>query len=306
MRRILVTGGTGFIGRHAVSSLLRRGAEVTILTRGTWQTGLGAPVRPINVDLLNAGDLSPALGPLAADTLIHLAWETRHGYFWQAQENLDWVGASLRLTKAFAAAGGRRIVCAGTCAEYVAPPVGPCIAGVTPIAPKHLYAVAKDAFHRILTAYSAQAGLSYAWGRVFFLTGPDEASTRLVPSAIRALAAGEAFCSGSGERVRDFMDPRDCGAAFAELALSELQGGFNVASGRPTTIAGLLDTLADLMGRRDLLRIGALPDRPDEPANLWGDAAWLGEIGFASSFTLRESLASSVSSYSRREQRIAE
>ena len=294
-RRILVTGGSGFLGRHTVLPLLRRNADVIVTGRRQCSGGLGENIRFLELDLLRCADIDRPIQSAAADTLIHLAWETRHGYFWQAPENLDWIAASLRVVKAFAAAGGRRVVCAGTCVEYRAPPTGPCIPGITPIAPLQLYGVAKDAFHRALAAYASTCGMTYAWGRVFFLTGPGEAPARLVPSAIRTLAAGEPFASGSGDRVRDFMDVRDCGAAFAALALGDVEGAVNISSGRPTTIEELLRMVAGIMGRQDLVAFGKLPDRTDEPANLWGDTNTLHRVvGFAPSFSLRDSLKAAV------------
>ena len=52
------------------------------------------------------------------EVLIHLAWYAEHGKYWTSPENVRWVEASLALLRGFAAAGGRRVVMAGTCAEY--------------------------------------------------------------------------------------------------------------------------------------------------------------------------------------------
>lgn len=223
------------------------------------------------MELLELDD--PGLDRLVAgcDTLVHLAWDTRHGLFWRAPENLDWLAASARLLHAFARTGGKRFVGAGTCVEYRAPAEGPCIPGVTPVAPTTLYAVAKNRFHELLARHADDAGMEHAWGRVFHLIGPEEPSARLVPSLIDGLRAGNQVACSSGRQIRDFMDVRDCGEAFARLAVSDAAGAFNVCSGQPVSIAEVAMTIGRMLGREHLVALGARPDNPDEPPNLWGD-----------------------------------
>lgn len=294
MTRVLVTGGTGFIGRHVTTALLERGCQVSVVGRAESPEGLDPRASYLSADLLDPATSLASLFEPKTDLLLHLAWETRHGHFWQAPENLLWAGASLRLLHAFAAQGGARVVCAGSCVEYRPPDEGPCVPGQTPVAPHHLYAVAKDAVHRILACHAGQAGLSYAWGRVFFAVGPDEAEARLVPSVARGLLRGETVACSSGTQVRDFMDVRDYGSAFAALALSRFDGPINVCSGVPVTLAEVVETLGRCIGRPELIQLGGLPDRPDEAPNLWGDASALRALGFAPRYTLAEALGEAV------------
>src|ERR1022692_1871166 len=111
--RILLTGATGLIGREIVRPLRATGAEIHSL--GRTDPGMtGVSHHP--VDLLGAGDLD-AVRAIGATHLVHLAWHPGRD-FWTAPENLDWVAASIRLVRAFAAGGGQRAVVAGSCAEY--------------------------------------------------------------------------------------------------------------------------------------------------------------------------------------------
>src|SRR5215207_5082472 len=91
--------------------------------------------------------------------------------------------ASLALLRAFAAAGGRRAVVAGTSAEYDWHAVGRrCHERRTPLRPATLYGAAKHALHTAAAPYAEQVGFELAWGRVFFVYGPWEPEGRLVPS----------------------------------------------------------------------------------------------------------------------------
>lgn len=277
-RSILVTGGSGLIGRHAVRALCERGHSVHVVGRGARSSVIDERAQYIQTDMLDTGSRALIAAKANADTLLHLAWETTHGAFWTSPNNLDWLSASLTLMQAFTEAGGRHIIGAGTCVEYAPPERGPCIAGKTPLAPKNLYATSKDAFRRVAETWCAQNGLRFAWGRVFLLTGEGEAHARLIPSIIRSLVAEEEARCSSGKQVRDFMDARDCGAAFASLALGDFQGSINIATGEPVSIGGIAEQIGALMGRPDLVRLGALPDRPGDPPNLWGDASALAAL----------------------------
>jgi nucleoside-diphosphate-sugar epimerase len=109
---IVLTGASGFIGSQVVPLLVGAGHTVHVLGRSA---AAGCTVHPID---LIADDPAPLLASIAPEALLHLAWYAKPGAFWHAPENLDWVAASLRLVRGFAAAGGRRVVAAGTCAEY--------------------------------------------------------------------------------------------------------------------------------------------------------------------------------------------
>ena len=269
MKRVLVTGAGGFIGRQTLEPLRARGFEVH--TAGRAQ----------GVDLLTPGAAAAAVAGARPTHLLHLAWYAEHGRFWTAPENLAWVGASLELLRAFAEAGGQRAVVAGTCAEYAWGADGRCAEGRTPLAPATLYGAAKHGLHEVLRAYAAQAGVSLAWGRVFFSFGPHEPAGRLVPSVARALLAGREAPVTHGRQLRDFLAVEELGDAFAALLDSTVQGAVNVASGEPIALRELVELIAHAAGRPDLVRFGAVEARPGEPAELVADVARLaGEVGW--------------------------
>jgi nucleoside-diphosphate-sugar epimerase len=104
-KRVLVTGGSGFIGRHMAPHLEALGYEVH---------AVGYPA----VDLLDDDSRRSLLETLRPTHLVHLAWHVPPGKYLSSTENVRWVQASLGLLMEFAAAGGQRVVGAGTCAEY--------------------------------------------------------------------------------------------------------------------------------------------------------------------------------------------
>jgi nucleoside-diphosphate-sugar epimerase len=288
MSRILLTGATGFIGRHV---LPRLNGEVHAVT--THPPPAGDGVRWHRADLLSSAEIVAEVRP---DVLVHLAWYVEPGRYWTAPANIRWVEASLALLRAFAGAGGRRAVVAGTSAEYDWNAVdGPCHEQRTPLRPATLYGAAKHALHTAAAPYAEQAGFELAWGRIFFVYGPGEPEERLVPSVGRALLAGEPVPTTRGDQVRDFMHVEDVAGAFAALADADTTGAVNIASGDPVRVRDVVDTIGRLTGRPDLLRPGALPEREGDPPRLVADVTCLREqVGFAPLIPLEEGLAGAL------------
>jgi nucleoside-diphosphate-sugar epimerase len=281
----------------ALEPLRERGFEVVALT------SRGDPARRPDVDgvrwqvadLLAADGADAAIAEVAPTHLLHLAWYAEPGAFWQAPENVRWVEASLRLLRAFHGAGGRRAVLAGTCAEYDWADETHCVEGVTPLAPATLYGTSKHALRLVAESFAGGAGLSVAWGRIFFVFGPFEHPTRLVASVARALTHGEAAPTSHGEQVRDFLSNVELGDAFAALVAADVDGPVNMASGEPVRVRELVEQVAEAAGRPDLLRVGALPARAGEPAALTADVTRLREeVGWAPSRPLRAQVDATV------------
>lgn len=291
MTRALVTGGSGFIGRPTVDALVARGFEVHLLARRAARDGA---VVSHACDLLDRTGVDDTLRAVSPAVLVHLAWNVEPGAYWRSPKNLDWVGASLDLVRAFAERGGRRVVVAGSCAEY-AWESDRFVENETPRRPATLYGAAKDGLHRILAAYADVVGLSLAWGRVFFLYGPGEKPGRLVPDAIRSLLAGQAFETSHGRQERDFLHVDDVGGAFAALAACDVRGAVNLGSGRAVPVRTIVERLADAIGRPDLLRLGARELAASEPPRIEADIRRLAaEVGFQPSYSLDQGLAQSL------------
>ena len=210
--RVLLTGATGFIGREIVRPLMATGAEVHTLGRGT-PDAPGVSHHPL--DLLGATDFA-VVRDIGATHLVHLAWHPERN-FWTAPENLDWVAASLRLFRAFAAGGGRRAVVAGSCAEY-AWGAARLDEAASPIAPTTLYGTAKASLHALLAAAAPDLGLSLAWPRIFFPYGPLERPQRLLGTLLDAMRRNEVARFSADTQRRDFIHVEDAAAEGSDSA----------------------------------------------------------------------------------------
>jgi dTDP-L-rhamnose 4-epimerase len=343
---VLVTGASGFIGRQTLPVLLSHGHELHALARhpptvaaagdamagdtpaGDTPAGDAAAGDVVwhEGDLLDGLTAAALIERIRPEMLLHLAWTVEPGRFWTSPENVRWVEASLALLRAFVAAGGRRAVLAGTCAEYdwtidsidsAALPRGDGEPGGSSpprrdgepgadspprlrerdaaIAPATLYGAAKHATHLVAEQLAWEADVQLGWGRVFYLYGPHEQPARLVPAIARSLLAGDPTPTSDGRQLRDFIHVADVAGAFVALLESDVEGPVNIATGDAVEVREVIETIAAHTGREDLLRWGAIPRAASDPDAIVADATRLREeVGFAAEIALADGLRETV------------
>ncbi|HUJ73974.1 MAG TPA: NAD(P)-dependent oxidoreductase, partial [bacterium] len=293
LRRVLVTGATGFIGRRTLEPLLRRGFEVHAASRRPPQDAPAAVIHHA-CDLLDQEARQALVQSVAATHLLHLAWFAEPGRFWKSPENLRWTAASIELTRVFAAHGGRRAVFAGTCAEYDWSETL-CDEQRTPIRPQSLYGSCKAALWSVLQSAAPVLGITAGWGRLFFLYGEHEHPQRVIPSVILALLRDQPAVCTAGRQVRDFMYVGDVAQAYVSLLDSVVTGPVNIASGEAQPLAETLTLLGQELRKPHLVQLGARPTPPHEPAVLRADISRLrDEVSFRPQVGLREGLQRTI------------
>ena len=291
-QRVLVTGASGCIGRALVPMLQGVGWDVHTSSPSAAEGRPGLPHHA--ADLLVPGEARRVVRAVKPDALMHLAWFMTPGRWAVATENVEWVRASLELVQEFAAAGGTRVVVSGSCLEYDWD-FGYCSEARTPCQPHTLYGVAKNALRLVLEGLAPQAGFRLAWGRVFLVYGPHEHPDRLVPAVIRSLLRGEPARTSHGRQVRDYLYVDDIARAFAALLANDVDGPINIGSGQPLALRTIVERIGDLLGRSDLLQIGAIPAAPTDKPLVVGDVTRItSEMGWAPEVSLDEGLRRTV------------
>jgi len=250
-------------------------------------------------DFLDSASAERVVRAAEASHLLHLAWTTAHGRYWSDPANLAWARATLHVVELFAERGGVRAVMCGSCAQYdwatsTIGPSGLLHEASTPRRPASLYGAAKQATSDLLVAWSRTVGLSAAVALLFFPYGPFEKQGRLVPSVARHLLAGEAAPISAGTQIRDFIHVADCGAALAALVDSDVSGSVNIGSGRGSSVADVATTIAGILDREELLRIGALPADESGHAAVADVTRLRDELGFVPRYDLGGGLRDAV------------
>lgn len=296
--RVLVTGAAGFIGSHLTQTILREGHEVWAAVLPGESTRRLAQihdqVRIELIDLQKSSEVKELASRANPDCCVHLAWYVVPGKYWNSPENLRCVSMSLGLAEALAAAGCRRMVGVGTCAEYDWDHEL-LSEDATPLRPRTLYGACKNATRQILEVFCGQAGMSFAWGRYFFLYGPGEKAQRLVPAVVRSMLRGEPARLNSGTQVRDFLHVQDVAAATWEVAKSALTGPVNIASGEPVRTGAIVETIARIIGGHPRVDWGAIPDGPRDVPVLAADVRKLRQAtNWKPAYSLDEGLRDTV------------
>jgi dTDP-6-deoxy-L-talose 4-dehydrogenase (NAD+) len=265
---ILLTGATGFLGSNILDSLQNRGQKVKVISREESKSKLTQwpfveqVILTQNLFLESEDWMCAALE--GVEQIIHAAWYAEPGKYLTSDLNLECLAGSLRLARAANAAGVKKFVGIGTCAEYADSDEPKTIH--TPLSPELLYPICKAACYSVLEEYFDDKLTEFAWARMFFLYGKREDARRFVPYLRSRLSIGEPAELSSGEQIRDFMNASDAAEILVNIAFGNLTGPLNVCSGNPISVRELALTIAKEYGAEHCLKFGARePNLLDPP-----------------------------------------
>jgi dTDP-6-deoxy-L-talose 4-dehydrogenase (NAD+) len=266
--KVAVTGATGFVGRHAVTALLARGAEVVAAARAPERLGIANErLTTVALDIGQADDPFARLGN--PDVMLHLAWGGLPNYRSQAHIENE-LPRQIAFLDACARGGLQRLVVTGTCLEYGMQ--SGRLDEELPTAATTVYGQAKDRLREHLQTLASAGGPQLTWLRLFYLYGPGQAPTSLYSQLRAAIAAGASeFPMSPGNQQRDFLPIETAAAHIGALALNAPGAGIvNLCSGVPKAVAALVREWLRDWGAELRLNLGVYPYPDYEPMDFWG------------------------------------
>jgi GDP-4-dehydro-6-deoxy-D-mannose reductase len=289
--KAVVTGSSGFVGRHLVPHLQARGDDVVTIDHN------GTPP----VDVTDAAEVRAVLQAARPDAVYHLAALSHVGRSWDAPETVFRVNAlgALNVLQACADAGAGRVLVAGSADVYgaVAEEDLP-LTEDAPIRPMTPYGASKAAADVLALQAFLGDGLPTLRVRAFNHTGPGQGASMLVPGLARRIAdaersGGSKVDVGNLDVVRDLCDVRDVVRAYRLLVERGEPGeAYNVCSGRGVSVrdvAGMLLSLSDapleLVVDPDLVRHVDVPRLVGSAARLHAATGWEPEIALETTLT---------------------
>ena len=281
MKKVLVTGSTGFIGNLVIKELLKKG-YVVIATSSSVETAKQfdwfeeVVYRELNFSTLitNINYFTFFEQP---DCLIHLAWEGLPNYksSFHVDDNLP---RHVLFLDNLLRNGLKDLTVTGTCLEYGM--LQGCLSEEMDVHPIVPYAIAKNMLRNELEEICKYQNVCFKWLRLFYMYGRGQNANSLFAQLEKAIENHEAvFNMSGGEQERDFLPIDKMVSLIVTIALQkEVVGVINCCSGQPIKVKRLVENILSEKGASLKLNLGFYPYTDYEPMSFWGDNSKLKKI----------------------------
>jgi len=281
MKKVLVTGATGFIGNYVIKELLKQDFEIIATSsreEKAKQQDWFDKVNYIQFDFARFD--SPENYFLyfdQPDILIHLAWEGLPNYksLFHTEINLPRHKAFLRN---LISNGLKDVTITGTCLEYGMREG--CLSEDMPVLPSNPYSLAKNELRLYAEELKNQFLFSFKWVRLFYMYGKGQNPGSLLSQLDKALQEGDKiFNMSGGEQTRDYLPVEKVAEYIVRIALQKkVEGVINCCSGIPVTIKQSVENYLKRTGSTIKLNLGYYPYTDYEPMHFWGNTEKLSKV----------------------------
>ena len=299
MSRLLVTGAGGFVGAAVADLAARNGHSVTALVRNPSSpraVALAGRCAIAVADLSDRDAVRAVLAQARPHCVIHSAWEGVGGPDRAGDIQLDNIRTSVELLDSAIAVGTRRFIGIGSQAEYGRHDRRIDESATTE--PFLLYGAAKLSTCHLTRQRASEAGIGFAWLRLFSPYGPGDNPNWLIPSVATQILAGQTPRTSAGTQKWDYLHIADCAQGILAAAVTEsAQGVFNLSSGRAVTVRSIVERIRDLACPGLQLTFGDIPFGPNQIMHLEGDSSRLSAAtGWTPSIMIEDGLVTVVDS----------
>lgn len=298
-RRVLVTGGTGFVGASLCHRLVGEGDAITVLARpkgSRWRLAdIAGRLSIVDLDLSDLEGVRAALAHVQPDVIFHLACSIFNPPVLTATDHLDVnVRGTLCLLEALREHPGCRFIYTSSAAEF---PPGNDLSEDTKPGPINVYGAMKACASVLVDAYARIYGQDSMRAMLFTVYGPGEAPHRLVPSTILSAMQGRTIHIRDGSVQRDVVFVEDIVDGLCAMAVADLAPGtvINLCSGVGSSVRHVAEEILRLMGSPVAIEESPSATRHDEIKIVSGDNSRAREfLGWQPRWSLAEGLQESI------------
>lgn len=274
MKKILVTGASGFIGNYVIEELLKNNHSVIATSANPDNVKEKAWLKRVNYIPFNLHHYSSNTNYYSffdnPDLLIHLAWEGLPNYkaLFHFEDNLP---RHYSFLKNITLNGLRDVTVTGTCFEYGF--AEGSLSEEMKADPENPYAIAKDGLQKFLSQLKKSNPFSFKWVRLFYMHGKGQNPNSILSQLDKTIEEGkEIFNMSGGEQLRDYLPVEKVAEYIVRIALqNQVEGIINCCSGQPIAVKELVKNYLAVKHKNIQLNLGYYPYPDYEPMRFWGD-----------------------------------
>lgn len=292
MKRIFITGINGFLGRNIATQILSEGNIIFGTSQHTSNIKELLPkIEFHECGMENISAIKSSIIRFAPDIVIHCAWWGGNNYVDtnnsdQFHRNLPGIACLMDIISE--TKKNIHFIGFGTAAEY----------GLQenrsyetdPELPTSLYGTSKLMAKIYSEKFCKLNSISWTWVRPFYIYGPGDVATRLIPRTIVACINGEELHLNSCDSVTDYLYISDFVSAICLLVNKRAEGIYNLCSGNKYIIRNIIEIIGSLTGNKSNIQFDSTLDRKDFPKIICGNNSKIKKLGWEPTVTLQEGI----------------
>jgi len=266
MKKILVTGAGGYIGRHVVQKLLEH--NVQVIATDLFVDEIDKRAQIIKADIF--GEMENLFEYFGCpDVCVHMAW--RNGFIHNSDTHIGDLSSHFNFLRKMINSELKQLTVMGTMHE-----IGyheGAIDENTPCNPVSMYGISKDALRRSTQLLVKGKDIVFQWLRGFYIYGDDKKNNSIFAKLLLAAEEGKTeFPFTTGKNLYDFIHVDELAKQIAACAVqSEVTGIINCCTGKPVSLAEKVEGFIKEHDLNIRLIYGAFPDRQYDSPGIWGN-----------------------------------
>ena len=299
---VLITGASGFIGRHLIKILDNdhNDHQIHAIFRQIKPNHKSSKINWHKLDLFKDSEVEALIQRIQPTHIIHLAWYTEHGKFWNSEKNKDWMNASIKLFKVFKKHNGKRFISIGSKAEYFDGKFMEDFFNSSfecnetdKLGPDTIYGEYKNLLHNKLNKLDKNKK-SLVWARVFDTYGPYENEKKFCSYVIKnCISRNEIICNNPFLGM-DFLHVHDIANALKLILEKEFLGTINISSGKTITLKFISEYVTKQLNCENLLKLNS---ESKDRRQIFGNNSTLKRLGWNNKYKIEDGLDDLIKFY---------